>query len=466
MSPSQYGDTNKTLGQFIREARLARGLSLEELGAPELSENYIDALERGAVLPSRMTLEVLARHFVVPVTEFLRLQARLETEPDLQAIEEDLHLQLNYAQSLIDQRKIEEALQLISATEQDTLPYMENLSWRAPYRILYLRGMACLRSGRLSEAQSHIEAAIARIGPDFDTEARVYNLLGVAHYLQGHLREAVEQHRRGLRAAEDGMLKDLTLRLSIYRNLANAYWGLNDFVASIRFYKESLRVLQDLNDIERQAGVYWGMMMAYRALGDRSQAKLCGLKALEIYEASGDTSSTAYVCQNLAEMNIDDRQYEDAQRMLERAKELLASGDELVLLNILYQDFARLAHAQSELDQAAEYAAQAREFGQASCENIPSHEMETRGAALRAYAEALHIAAQIEEARNNPDAADKLFSGALTTIEQTSFEETRSEIIYSYAEALKGRGEHERAGEYYRMGYESQQRSNAPRLRA
>jgi tetratricopeptide (TPR) repeat protein len=464
MSASQHGDTDKTLGQFINEARLGRGLSLEELGAPELSAHYIDALERGAVIPSQMVLEVLARHFGVPVTELLQAQAELETEPDIAAYEEDLHLQLNYAKPLIDERRIEEALSLINTAERGVLPYLERLSWYARYRIPYLRGRAYLPSGRLADGQSELETALKHVGPDLETVARVRNLLGVAHYLQGHPQQALAEHLSGLRAAEDGMVKDLNLRLSIYRNLANTYWALNDFKEALSFYKECLRVLQDLNDVKRQAAVYWGMMMAYRALGNRVQAKISGLKALNIYEANRDVISMAYVYQNLAEMNIDDRQYDDAQRMLERAKELLEGGDELVLLGILYQDFASLARAQGQIDQAAEYAGQALMFGEASCNNIPKYDMQTIGAALRSYAEALHIAAKIEEERNNIEAADTLYQRAVATIQQTSFEETRSEIIFSYAESLRERGAHKLASQYYQMGFESRQGSSAIRV--
>ncbi|MDQ3704182.1 MAG: tetratricopeptide repeat protein [Chloroflexota bacterium] len=464
MSASQYDDTIKTLGQFIREARLARGLSLEELGEPELSGNYVDALERGAVLPSHIALEALARHFVVPVTELLQVQAKLETEPDLRAIEEDLHLQLDYAKPLIDKHRTEEALELINKAEQSVLPYMEHLSWQARYRIPYLRGRAYLPLGKLAEGQTELEMALLQVGPHLETVARVRNLLGVAYYLQGQPQRALLEHKEGLRAAEDGMVKDLNLRLSICRNLANAHWALNHFEEAIRFNKESLRVLQNLHDVKPQARVYWGMMMAYRALRDRTRAKLCGLKALEIYEAEGDVCSIASICVNLAEMNIEDGQYEDALQMLERSKKLLKGEDEEILMGILYQDFARLARALGQLDEAAEYARQGIKLGEAGCHKIPIRDMQARGTALRSYADALHVAAQIEEARHNPDVADKLFSQAIATIEQTSFEETRSEIIYSYAEALKGRGEHERAGEYYRMSYQLRQGARPVRV--
>ncbi len=262
------------------------------------------------------------------------------------------------------------------------------------------------------------------------------------------------------------MIKDLMLKVSTYRNLANTHWGLSNLPEALRFYKEALHLLQDLNEVGRQAAVYWGMMMVYRAMGERAQAKLCGLRSLEIYEVGTDTTATASVCQNLAEMNIEDGQYDDAQRLLERSRELLHGTNELPLLSVLYQDFANLASAQGQFDQAAEYAAQAVEFGAASCNMVPNHDMQTIGGALRSYAEALHIAARIEEARHNRDAAERLFRKAISTIEQTNYEETRSQIIFSYAAALSNWGEHQKSGEYYRLGFRSRQGSRSLRLTA
>src|SRR3712207_9055145 len=70
-------------------------------------------------------------------------------------------------------------------------------------------------------------------------------------------------------------------RSSICRNLANTHWTLNDLREAIRFYKEALRISQNLNDRRHEAGSHWGLMMAYRALGDHQQAKLCGLRSEE-----------------------------------------------------------------------------------------------------------------------------------------------------------------------------------------
>lgn len=461
---SRYSDANITLGKFILQARLARGMSREELGAPELSEAYIEALEREAVLPSRIAVEALARRFMVAAGELLQVPARLKAGPEVQAFEEDLILQLNVAQSLVDEQKGEEARQVIDTAEQGVLPYVEELSWRARYRIRHLRSIIALQAGNLTEARDYVQQAIGYVGADLESAARAHNLAGVVYYLQGNLNQALKEHRRALRALDDGKIKDRHLRLSILRNLANAHWGLNEFDEAIRFYKEALKVLRDMNDKLRQAGVFWGMAVVYHAQGKRAEAKMYGLRALDIYEARSDRASAANMCLALAEFSTDDRKYDDAEQMLARAEKLLEGTDELVLMGVLYQDKARLARAQGHLEEAAEYARQSIEYGEAGCETIPKRDMQTRGTALRAYAENLHMAARIEEAREHSEAADKLFKSAIDTIEQTSFEETRSEIIHSYAETLSKRGAHQEANEYYRVALKLRLRPNVMRV--
>lgn len=443
-------DAVQWLDQFVREARLARGMSRRELGEPELSEAYIEALERDAVLPSQMALEALARHFRVPAGELLKVPARLD-EPDVEAFEEDLNLQLNAAQSLADEQLGDEAMQVIDAAKQQVLPYIEELSWRSRYRIHHLRSIIALQAGKLPEAQSHIQQAIAHIGSDLETVGRAHNLAGVVHYLQGNLEVALEEHMKALHAVDDGKVKNRYLRLGILRNLANAHWGLNEYDEAIRFYNEALKDLGHVNDRGRLAGVYWGMAAVYHAQGKWAEAKMYGLRALEIYEERKDKALAATMRLLLAELSTEDRQYEAAAGMLKHAKQLLEGTDELVLRGTLYRNLAYLARAEGRLDDAAEFAGQSITHGEAGCEKIPTRDMQTRGTAVRALAENLYTAARIEEERLNTEAADRLFKKAIATIEQTSFEETRSEIIHSYAETLSKRGAHQEANKYYQV---------------
>ncbi|MBM3270250.1 MAG: helix-turn-helix transcriptional regulator [Candidatus Sericytochromatia bacterium] len=85
------GDLKRRLGMRIRAARQRRGLTQEELGARlRRTTETVSNLERGRVLPSLPTLEVLCRVLELPLRELfeempgrqrsgarLRIEARL-----------------------------------------------------------------------------------------------------------------------------------------------------------------------------------------------------------------------------------------------------------------------------------------------------------------------------------------------------------------------------------------------------
>jgi ribosome-binding protein aMBF1 (putative translation factor) len=59
------------VGKKISEARTQRGLTQEQLGAPEFSASYIDALERGKIPLRVKALSILAKRLQVPQTLLL-----------------------------------------------------------------------------------------------------------------------------------------------------------------------------------------------------------------------------------------------------------------------------------------------------------------------------------------------------------------------------------------------------------
>jgi tetratricopeptide (TPR) repeat protein len=457
-----------TLGQRLRQARLQRGLSQEELAGPEFTKGYVSALERGAVRPSLKALDVFARRLETPISEFLVAETPAETGPDLEALAEDLHYQLNYANMLIHSHQLAEALQLIDSVAQQADPQRELLPPRLLYRLPYLRGMVHYRQADYATARAALEQALALLTqpPNEETEetVRVRNQLGNTFYLQEQPQLALTYHVQCLEAAARGIAKDPSLRLSIYRNLANDYWALGDIPQAIGVYQEALALLEDYHDLERQAGIYWGLSMAYRSVNDWDQAKRYATQALHIYAAGSNRTAAAAICLNLAEIQIKDQEYANAEHLLERAEKFLVGTSDRLLMSTLYQNYAELAVQQNQLDRAAEYAhlscSIAEEGGQEASDAPP----QIRANVLRTSAQALLIQAQVEEQRGHSDAADRLFKQAQECIAQTGYEETAYQITYSYAEALRARGAFEQAMEYYRRA--AQYRRQAPHGRA
>ena len=451
MESVSYNTQPGTLGQRIREARLKQGLSQEEIAGGEFSAGYISAVEGGSIQPSLKALEVLASRLGLPTGDLLALAEDLKISPDLDALQEDLQFQLNYANGLIKNQEIAEALELISTAEQSIQPYKEQVAGR--YRIPYLRGLVHLHREEYLDGQRELEEALEFVEGDEEASAWVHNLLGVALYQQEQAQEAVKHHTRCLRAIQNRVVKDPNLRLGVYRNLANDYWALSDFEGAIPFYKEALALLEDLDSEQRKAHVCWGLAMAYKETGYWSQAKLYNMRALLVFESQDhhDPPMAAAVRMNLAEILIGEGRYAEAEEMLKRAEAHLEGSDDRLLLANLHFERASLAHRQGQFERAAEHIARNIETTQEVCRQAEDGSGNAQANARRAHAEALHMVALIKRDSGDLDAADAYFEQALACISRTGFQELRSTINFSYAETLKARGAYTQAAEYYQV---------------
>ncbi len=230
--------------------------------------------------PSLKALEFFAERLNVPASELLsaRAHGKDSSEAELQAVEEDLNYQLNYVKMLIRTNQIDDALQLLDEAMRGVQPYWDKLLPSVQYLIPFVRGRAYLQLSDSVGARPYLEEALRLAKDDEDALARVHNLLGVIFYEQEQPHLALEHHLKCLPAVRD-TVKDLNIRASVYRNLANDYWAIKEPSQAIGFYKETLIVLEDLNDLPSQAGVFWGMAMAYKTQHDWEYAKLYATRA-------------------------------------------------------------------------------------------------------------------------------------------------------------------------------------------
>jgi tetratricopeptide (TPR) repeat protein len=286
-----------TLGEQMRQAREARGLSQATLARPEFTPGLINAIEHNTLRPSRTVLAVLAPRLGLAVDDLRVLDIPNLDVPDLAALDEDVAYQLDHVKRHINLHRGSEALALVEEAADSCHLYLDQLSIGTRYRLHRMRGMAYLRLAAPARAHQELEIALplAYQLDDPQEAVRVRNALGTVYYTQDMAVQALEQHEACLHAIQAGAVKDLTLRLTIYYNLGNDYWAINENVRAISMYKEALEVLDDLDDPPKRAGVCWGLRLAYQAQDDLDRAKLYAGEALQIYEAAQDSLSTAQV---------------------------------------------------------------------------------------------------------------------------------------------------------------------------
>ncbi len=106
------------LGEKIKNARLAAGLSQRQLCGEEITRNMLSLIENGSARPSMKTLEFLARQLGKPLSFFLDEHA--EEKQNLG----EVWLLLNRAEEALDREKTELARELLEKAES-SLPEVE-----------------------------------------------------------------------------------------------------------------------------------------------------------------------------------------------------------------------------------------------------------------------------------------------------------------------------------------------------
>jgi tetratricopeptide (TPR) repeat protein len=402
--------------------------------------------------------------------------SELESDQDLQAREEELRSLFTQARTLIQSNHVPEALSIIAEAEESGQEYWERLPADVRYLPDFLRARAYLQQVEPALAQPHLEAALDIVADDPEAAARVRNLLGVVYLEQQQPDLALKQHLECLQVALAKGFKDQdrSFRLSVYRNLANDYLATNNILQAIDVYKRGLAILEGHPDLERQAGMHWGLALAYKVRNDWARALAHGFRSVKLYEEVGSKADAASVGLNLAEMLIDVARYRDAERLLKRVKVLLDFIDSLDMMSYYYIYQADLSRRQGNLDTAKSYAAKALELAKVHSQRVDTEGTSSFGDTAETtldgsaksrnstsgrlwtpptyvYAEALGVAAMVEEDIGHKDAADQLFQEAIELITQANFRDILPTISQKYAKVLEIRGEHDKAMEYYRM---------------
>ena len=464
MDPS--ANRSPSLGDVIRQARQAGRLSPEALGQPEFKACYVQAVEDGRVYPSRPTLELFAGRLRIPVAELLNAAAPDIATPDLAALKEDLAYQIDRARRVTDSGHADEAVAMLTAAEQAYLPYLPQITGYTVYRLYYGRGAAYIRWQRPADAQQDLKRALdlalalaKRLPERAEAVEQARNALGAAFYQQDDYLQALDHHTRCLHAIQMGVVQDLNLRVLIYSNLANDYWALNDINHAIGMYKEALMILEeDVSNQERRLGVYWGLSLAYKAQEDLVRAVLYARRALGVCEATENAPAAAQMRVNLAELLTARQEYREAERLLDLARAFHEKIGDTVALSVDYQQNTRLALAQDQLPQAAEYARQSMQFVDEAYQALDRQDAGAHANVVRAHARALMAAGLVAERTGAPAGADAHFQQAVALMEPLTPNETGYEVCYTYADLLKARDDHKQAVYYYRLAAKHRRR--------
>jgi tetratricopeptide (TPR) repeat protein len=331
---AQHVDDPTLVGQRLREARLASGLSQRDLSFVGCTAAYISRIEAGERVPSLQLLREFGRRLGVSA-EFL---ATGEHEAPLAPLDQaDLMLRLG---------ETEPAEQIfIQATEsQDELTRARGTSGLAT--IAY-------EAGRLEEAVDLLQSVRETAGGNWVSLPGAAETLVRALALTGRLEEAI--------ATSEAMLRQIPVEEEIAHEraqvlLANALIDNGSFDRATEVLADALAREDPSTDPLRLAQVLWSQSRLHTVRGEHELAASYARRALGVIELTEHVAYSARARQVMAYIENEREQPDRALEILEAGwPDVLRSQD--IYLSVIYRiERARALVQLNRADEAREVA--------------------------------------------------------------------------------------------------------------
>jgi tetratricopeptide (TPR) repeat protein len=413
------------IGHRLREARLARGLTQEQLAQGLATKGFISQVERNHATPSLAKLRLLAERLSMPLATLTGDATPMEVT----YVRKSAALAVRAGEP-------ERALTLLD--EVGAQPSTAN-DRAEVYRI---RGTALDALGRLDDALDALQQAAATAPlDDPELNAAIYAEIATVLNQQEKFNAAVEAGLRATQWMDRGRLPDPALRARVLTNLGRSCYGLGQLHRSHAFHTQALGAARDAESLYRIASAQMALGVTARATGKLEEAVEHCNRALEIWARIHQERSANRVLNNIGDVLWSMGRRAEARshqlRCLERAREL----NDVLEVGIAAAELARYALAGGNPQEAATLARESQQAASKSGDHLHL-----------AYALALEGSAA--EQLGHRLTADRKFREAMRLLLERHAAGKLGEVCSMYAETLRARGQHDRAFALMRLAAE------------
>ena len=418
------------LGQRVRSARVARGLTQTELGGPEASAAYVSRIESGQRRPKPELLSSFADRLGVPVERLV--------EPTVAVDADEVSLQLNYAELALESHEFAEA-------ELRTRETLARLPEHASGQVGLLRDRARFLHARALEATGRLEEAIVdleevRCAGNTDLQwVRSRLALSRCYRETGDLTRAVECGRPALEVLEQAGLAHSDEAVQLVVTVAAAYYERGDIGEAKRLCQRAIDRAEREGSPTAKASAYWNASMIESKQGSIATAVSLAERALALLGEGNDGRNLARLRSELGTMQLmsDDTDLEEAARTLDRAAEELRSssaGPVDLATNQLVRAKVLLLRGEPELVHAMVV-----DVLEAVGEVAPMVAAETHVLSGRAFA-----------AQGDPASAQEAFRRAVATLSSIGADRSAAELWFELGALWESVGDAEASRDAYR----------------
>ncbi len=302
----------RQLGQRLREARAAAGLSQAQLGAPYYTRAHVSAIELGKIRPAMKSLEHMAAKLGKPASYFME-DAAIERTRREQEFEVDRVASLATRTTAAD-----------CIRDADHLLEGEALSTRQRCRLHLARARALNFTEQPSEALRDLTIAqrlVTQLNDQGLANAVDYELAAATRGT-GDSRRARELFLSLLRSLERNNDRDRLQRVRVLQALGAVSVDLGEPQAAFGYLNSALEWAQDIGDLSSLFAIYYALAVSHRSQGDLEAATTYLQRALVTSEVAKDIVASAVVHNMLAVMAADGGRLRAAYEHADRALEL------------------------------------------------------------------------------------------------------------------------------------------------
>ena len=414
-----------SLGERIREARLARGLTQEQLAQGVASKGFVSQVEHNRLTPSLHRLRLLADRLQLPLSHFTGEAAELTAA----YLRKSAELAVRAGEPARALELVEEGL---GAAGHE----------RVRAELFCLKGTALDALGRWDEAlAAHQAAAASAPAQDNELNAVIYCEIATVLELKERFNAAVEANLRALGLLERSPHAERSLLARVLTNLGVESFHLGQLDLASSYLQRALEAATGAESLLRMAKAHMALGVSSRALGDLEAAVEHCDRALELYRRIGWDRIGNRVLNNLGDVEYAAGRKDQARdyqlRCLARAREL----DDHYEVGISAAALARYALDAGEPEEAIRFARISRRAAAEARDHL--HQ-----------ALALALEARSLDRTGLRGSADRRFRRAFRMLLSRQAGEKLAEVCVLYADSLRERGALDRAFDFLRMASE------------
>jgi transcriptional regulator with XRE-family HTH domain len=414
-----------SVGERLRQARLARGLTQEQLARGVATKGFISQVECNRATPSLAKLRLIAERLGLPLGHFTGDHSPLE-----------LTYLRKSAELALKAKEPAHALALL----EEAGPIARTANERADLQ--RIRGMALDALERLPEALIALQTAAADAPPDDpELNGAIYTEIATVLNEQEQFNVAVEAGRRALLWLDRAKHADPAQRARVLTNLGRSCWGLGQLEQAHQFSLQALDAATDAESLFRIANAHMSLGVTARATGLFDEAIEHCNRALEIHARIKQERAANRILNNIGDVHYAAGRLAEARdaqsRCLARARELSDDFE----IGVAAGALARYALDAGKHGDALQFARESQRAAERSQDHLH-----------RALSAAVEGAAA--DRLGHPVIADRRFRAAATVLLDRKAAGKLSEVCAMYAEVLRRRGEQDRAFAVMRMAAE------------